>query len=204
MAQIAGGRVTGGRTAVGRGTTGQRIRAGVALWALAEIAAFAVVAHWAGFGLTVLAVLATSAVGASLLGRSGARALGELRRGPRGTRGRALGDAGLGVVGGLLLLVPGFLGDLVGLACLVPGVRALPRAVGTRLLVRRVPQELQDRLRGPVRVRSSRGEPVRPAGPVIEGRDRRHPGDRRSLIRTGPRTRNGPGGLPPGPSVSCC
>jgi UPF0716 protein FxsA len=140
---------------------GRRVRTLAGLWALAEIVVFVLVAVWIGVGWTILATLATSAVGVSLLTRQGTRTLTELRERARTRRpaGRALGDAGLVAVGGLLMLLPGFLGDLVGLLCLLPGTRALPRMLLGRLVAGRLP----DQLRGPVRVRSAREEQV-PAG----------------------------------------
>jgi UPF0716 protein FxsA len=152
---------------------GRRLRTLVGCWVLAEVVVYALVATQIGVGWTILLTLATSAVGMALLARQGTRALGELRERAR-TRepgaGRALGDAGLGAVGALLVVLPGFLGDVVGLCCLVPGVRALPRALVARALFGRLP----DRLRGPVHVRSTRAGTVGPAphsGPagVIEG-----------------------------------
>src|SRR5947209_5268438 len=107
----------------------------------------------------------------SLLAHQGTRAISELRERARTqtSSGRALGDAGLGAVGALLIVLPGFLGDLVGLCCLVPGLRAVPRA----LVARAVFGGLPDRLRGPVDVSSTRAGSVRAASPgparVIEG-----------------------------------
>jgi UPF0716 protein FxsA len=151
---------------------GRRVRTLVGCWALAEVLVYVLVAVQIGIGWTILLTLATTAVGMSLLARQGTRALTELREraGTRQPSGRALGDAGLGAVGALLIVLPGFLGDLVGLCCLVPGLRVLPRALVARAVFGRLP----DRLRGPVHVRSTRagtvGAPPDP-GPVrvIEG-----------------------------------
>mgnify|MGYP000159073373 CR=1 FL=1 len=153
----------------------RRLRMAVGLLALAEIIVFALVASWIGIGWTILAALATSALGGLLLARQGVRALGELRERARARRpaGRELGDAGLVAVGGLLMVMPGFVGDLIGLLCLLPGTRPLIRAGLARLALSRVP----DHLRGPVRVDSSRTAPVDAPGPyggygrveVIEG-----------------------------------
>jgi UPF0716 protein FxsA len=163
---------------------GRRVRIGAGLLALAEVVVFVLVAGWIGVGWTLLATLATSALGWALLARQGTRALTELRERARERRpsGRALGDAGLIAVGGLLMVLPGFLGDVVGLLCLLPPTRFLVRGALGRVLVTRLPAEL----RGPVRVRSRRAEGVpyaepRPGRPlVIEGEvvpaDERPPG----------------------------
>ena len=147
-----------------------RLRTALGLGALAEVAVFALVASQLGLGWTILLALGTSALGALLLARQGTRALAELRERAQSRQdpGRALGDAGLVAAGGVLMLLPGFLGDLLGLLCLLPFTRALPRALIARVLLRRLP----DRLRGPVRVRATRYPPVDrgPAGPAAPGR----------------------------------
>jgi UPF0716 protein FxsA len=132
------------------------VRVLVGLWALAEVVVLVLVASWIGVGWTVLAALATTALGWVLLARQGTRALAELRERARERRapGRALGDAGLIAVGGVLMVLPGFLGDTVGLLCLLPPTRFLVR----RLLGRTVASRLPVGLRGPVRVRSARAE----------------------------------------------
>jgi UPF0716 protein FxsA len=152
---------------------GRRLRMAVGLLALAEIVLFVLVAHWIGLGATILLTLLTSALGWSLLARQGMRALGELRDRARTRQpaGRELGDAGLVAAGGALMLLPGFLGDVLGLLCLLPVTRRPLRALLARLLTSHLPVGL----RGPVRVRSARSAPVgppsTPAGPplVIEG-----------------------------------
>ena len=165
---------------------GRRLRLLAGLWALAEVLVFVLVASWIGVGWTILAALATTTLGWVLVARQGTRALTDLRERAR-TRegaGRALGDAGLVAVGGLLMVLPGFIGDVLGLLCLLPGTRGLVRAVLARLVVGRLP----DAVRGPVRVDSTRvaavtdHEPeVYPPGTepprVIEGEvlDRRSP-----------------------------
>jgi UPF0716 protein FxsA len=135
---------------------GHRVRVLAGLWALAEVVVFVLVAGWIGVGWTLLATLATTALGWALLARQGARALGELRERVRQRRpsGRAVGDAGLIAVGGVLMVLPGFLGDVVGLLCLLPPTRFLVRG----LLGRAVASRLPAGLRGPVRVRSARAE----------------------------------------------
>jgi UPF0716 protein FxsA len=161
----------------------RRLRLAVGLLALIEIVVFVLVASWIGVGWTLLATLATSALGWILLARQGVRALGELRERARTRQpaGRELGDAGLIAVGGLLMVLPGFVGDLIGLLCLLPGTRTLMRAGLARLAFSRLP----DHLRGPIRVGSTRTAPVDPPRPyggygpvqpvVIEGEIVREP-----------------------------
>src|SRR3954471_4762 len=137
---------------------GRRLRIVLGLLALAELVVFVLVAGWIGVGWTILAMLATSALGAALLGRQGTKALQDLRERTRTRRpaGRELGNAGLAAIGGLLMLLPGFLTDLIGVLCLLPGSRDLIRAVILRTVYTRLP----DRMRGPVHVRSARVEEV--------------------------------------------
>jgi UPF0716 protein FxsA len=135
-----------------------RVRAIVGLTALAELAVFLLVTAWIGLGWTILATLATGALGWVLLTRQGTRALTDLRERARSRQaaGRELGDAGLVALGGLLMVVPGFLTDLVGLLLLLPFTRRPARALLARMALSRLP----DSLRGPVRVRSDRTAPV--------------------------------------------
>ena len=152
---------------------GRRLRTVFGLLALAELVVYVLVASWIGVGATILATLATSALGVTLLARLGTKALVDLRERARTRQpaARAVGDAGLVAAGGLLMLLPGFLGDVVGLLCLLPGTRSVVRWVLARTIYARLP----DGLRGPVRVHSARveqvdGEVWRPGRPtVIEG-----------------------------------
>ena len=167
-AQQVGAQQVGAHRVGGLRAGGRRVRLLVALWAVAEIALFVLVAGWIGVGWTLLAALGTTVLGWMLLARQGTRALGELAERAREHRpaGRAAGDAGLVAVGGALMVLPGFLGDVVGLLCLLPPTRPLVRAAVGRGLAARLG------VAGPVRVRSTRVETFpRPEGPVrvIEG-----------------------------------
>jgi UPF0716 protein FxsA len=135
-----------------------RMRLLAVLAVLAELVVFVAVVAWIGIGWTVLAMLATSALGCLLLARQGLRALTDLRDRARSRQpaGRELGDAGLVAVGGLLMVLPGFLGDLVGLLCLLPPTRGLVRGAIARVVVGRLPVGL----RPPVRTRAVRVESV--------------------------------------------
>jgi UPF0716 protein FxsA len=158
-----------------------RLRIAAGLLALAEVAVFILVAQWIGVGATVLAALATSVLGWVLLARQGTKALAELRENARLRRatGRGLGDAGLVAVGGLLMVLPGFIGDAIGLLCLLPATRPMVRRALGRLIASRLPLGL----RPPVRVDSVRAAQVprpdvRMPPLVIEGEVLRGPDGR--------------------------
>ncbi|HEV7147683.1 MAG TPA: FxsA family protein [Pedococcus sp.] len=101
------------------------------------IAVGKVIGGWQTFALLV----AESALGAWLVRREGARAWSALKGALRtGTMpSRQLADAALVLVGGTLLLTPGFLTDIVGFFFILPVTRPLARraleaAVARRLL----------------------------------------------------------------------
>lgn len=87
---------------------------------------------------TVGLMLATSLLGAWLAQREGRRAWTALRqafaenRMPTGE----LADAVLVMIGGLFLMLPGFISDVIGLICLLPFTRALPRWLLTWMVTR--------------------------------------------------------------------
>jgi UPF0716 family protein affecting phage T7 exclusion len=104
-----------------------------------EITAAVLLAHEIGAGATLGLVLLGCLGGLWVLRWAGSGAMRELRRlgsagaagaGTVGTVGRDAGEAGLKVLAGLLLIIPGLVTDVVGLLLLVPQVRGL---VGRRL-----------------------------------------------------------------------
>lgn len=107
----------------------------ILLLPILEIVGFIVVGDWIGAGPTILLLLLSAVVGTLLVRRQGlatlAGAQGALGRGE--PPGEALFAGFCTVVAGILLIVPGFLSDLVGLTLLVPPVR---RGLGYWLLSR--------------------------------------------------------------------
>ncbi len=105
------------------------IGVGAALAVLAEIVVFVLVAHLIGTLWALLLVLATGILGGWLLRREGVRAWRSLRQtsGAGGPVGDGATTGLVGLLAALLLVVPGFLTDLAGLALLLPPVRRVRR-----------------------------------------------------------------------------
>ena len=106
-----------------------------------EIAAIIGVGKVIGAWPTVLLLLLESALGAWLVRREGGRAWRALDEALRTGRmpSRQLADAALVLVGGTLLLTPGFVTDVAGFFCILPFTRPIARrlleaAVARRLL----------------------------------------------------------------------
>ncbi len=104
-----------------------------------EIAVIIQVGQWLGVLPTDDLLVFESLLGAVLLKREGRRAWDNLRAtlGAGQLPDVALLDAALVVVGGTLLLTPGFVTDVVGFACVLPFTRPAIRRMVASLLVRR-------------------------------------------------------------------
>ncbi|HVX43617.1 MAG TPA: FxsA family protein [Mycobacteriales bacterium] len=132
-----------------------------------ELWVMVLVASVIGVGFTVLAVIAISCIGAWLMRREGARTLRvlqqslQLRRSPS----RQIGDGALIVLGGVLMVIPGFVSGAFGLLFLLPPTRAVLRWSAGAVLGRQVAR----RIGRPdvITVPSDRAD--RPHGKVIDG-----------------------------------
>jgi UPF0716 protein FxsA len=89
---------------------------------------------------TILVIIAAGIIGAWLIKREGARAWRALTEALGSGRipSRELADGALILIGGTLLLTPGFVTDLVGLVCVLPFTRPVPRRVLTGVIARRL------------------------------------------------------------------
>ena len=105
-----------------------------------EIAVIVQVGSWIGVLPTVALLLFESLVGAYVLKREGRRAWVTLRETlANGVMPDvALLDAALVLIGGTLLLTPGFVTDVVGFACVLPFSRPAIRRLVTRLILRQI------------------------------------------------------------------
>lgn len=96
---------------------------------VAEIAVIVAVGTVIGGWQTLALLLAESALGAYLVKREGRRSWQGLRTALNTGKmpGRELADAALVLIGGTLLLTPGFLTDLVGFFFILPVTRPITR-----------------------------------------------------------------------------
>ncbi len=133
-----------GRIVSGRRPRGRRLLAVLAVLLLVvptiEIAVIVAIGRTIGGWPTLALLLAESALGAWLVRREGTRAWAALADALRTGRMPAgeLGDAALVLVGGTLLLTPGFVTDVAGFFCVLPMTRHLARRVLTRAIERRM------------------------------------------------------------------
>ncbi|MFG3438764.1 FxsA family protein [Nonomuraea sp. NPDC047897] len=104
------------------------------IWLLIQVGQ--VIGGWT----TVAVLIAVSMLGAWLVRREGRRAWRALQESLQTGRmpDRELADAGIILVGGTLLLTPGFLSDVVGMACLLPVTRPAMRRLGSWFFERRI------------------------------------------------------------------
>jgi len=89
---------------------------------------------------TVLLLIADGFLGSWLMKREGTRAWTALRAAlaERRMPARELADGALILIGGTLLVTPGFVSDVAGLFCVLPVTRPVARAGLTRYLTRRL------------------------------------------------------------------
>jgi UPF0716 protein FxsA len=92
-----------------------------------EIAVFILLGQTIGLWPTLLGVLATAVIGALMVRIQGLSLIAEIRETVARGRlpARALGDAMLVGMAGVLLLTPGYFTDLLGILLLIPPVRGL-------------------------------------------------------------------------------
>ena len=89
---------------------------------------------------TILLLLAAGFAGSWLVKREGGRAWRALREALAEHRmpARELADGALILIGGTLLLTPGFLSDIVGTFLILPVTRLVARAALTRIVTRKL------------------------------------------------------------------
>jgi UPF0716 protein FxsA len=152
---------------------------GLLLLAMAEIAAFVAVVHAVGAFWALMIVLGATIAGLALLRREGVKGWRAFREVAESGRppGAQVSNSLVGLLGALLLAVPGFITGVAGLLLLTPGIRGLARRGVEHATERRVSAAVAGDLFGPRKVRVRRGDPVpdddvpvtTTPGPAIEG-----------------------------------
>ncbi|MBE8475160.1 FxsA family membrane protein [Streptomyces justiciae] len=139
---------------------------GIAAWLVLEIWLLTVVAG-AASGVTVfLLLLAGFVLGAVVIKRAGRRAFQNLNQAlQRGTAPSSGGGNGLMMLGGLLLMIPGLISDVVGLVLLIPPVQ---KAL-SRYTERTVERRLREAAPGTLGDAFQQARMHRPDGKVVQG-----------------------------------
>ena len=100
---------------------------GLLIWGWAEISAFIYISSEIGSLLTLLGGVVTAIFGIALLKRQGLSVLSRIQADL--AKGRApvtsIADSISMVVGGALMLIPGYVTDAIGLLLFLPGIRTL-------------------------------------------------------------------------------
>jgi UPF0716 protein FxsA len=139
----------------------------IIVMSLVEISVIVAVGEQIGALPTIALLLVTAALGSWLLRREGARTWRAFRTALDERRPPAaeVVDGVLVLLGGLLMILPGFVSDVVGLLLVLPPTRRLVRGVVLLRLASRLPAGVL----GPLHVRSRRRTPRGPAAPGPTG-----------------------------------
>lgn len=126
---------------------------------LLEIYVLVQVGQVIGAWWTILLLVVASVIGTWLIRREGARAWRALAESLRTGRmpAREIADGALILVGGALMLTPGFVTDAVGVLLILPVTRPLARGLLTQVVARRLIAPPDARRPGPS------------GGPVVRG-----------------------------------
>jgi UPF0716 protein FxsA len=150
---------------------------GILLYVAVEIAAVVAVASWLGIGWTLLLLFGLSLLGLVLLRHEGSRSWRSFQLAVADGRppGRELLDGMLVLLGAVLIVLPGFVTDVLALLCLLPFSRRwIGRGLVAWALTRGRTTVLRvSSTRGPGTVPPGRDGPPGPVPPgpgrVIEG-----------------------------------
>jgi UPF0716 protein FxsA len=133
---------------------------------IVEIYVIIQIGHVIGGWPTVALLVAESALGAWIIKREGRRAWNALRTALDTGKmpGRELADGALVLIGGTLLLTPGFVTDIFGFFFVLPFTRPLARRAMTAFFTRRLPTTTLTNF-----IPGAPQQPPRPSGDVIQG-----------------------------------
>jgi UPF0716 protein FxsA len=119
---------------------GGAVLIGLLVLPLVELFVIIKVAEAIGALLTVVLLVGTSFVGGAIVRRAGARAWESLRSATAtgGAPPRDVVDGAIMLLGGVLLVIPGFVTDAIGLLLVLPFTRRLARWAVAGFVLRRV------------------------------------------------------------------
>ncbi|MFI9273022.1 FxsA family membrane protein [Kitasatospora sp. NPDC052896] len=163
-----------GRPAGRRGRLRRLLPLLVTGWLLLEIWLLVQVAAVTGWFLVLALLVVGAALGGQLIKQAGRRAFraatAAFEQGTVPASGAAETGTSLTVLAGLLLILPGFLSDLLGLTLLFPPTRALWRIVGRRVADKalRTPAAAGDPFADALRLQEQL-RIHRPDGKVVQG-----------------------------------
>ena len=107
----------------------------LALWAWAELAVFIAIGSEIGVLVTIIGIAVTAVVGLSLLRSQGRAVMASLQQ--KVARGEAplasMADGAAIAAGAVLMLIPGYITDAMGLVLFIPGIRTI---IGASLISR--------------------------------------------------------------------
>jgi UPF0716 protein FxsA len=111
---------------------------GLLVWPLIEITLFVTLGGWIGLWATLAIVLGTAVGGVALMRWRGLRAMADLRKQVKDMRNPVAhaADQAMFMLAGVLLILPGFLTDFLGLLLLLPPVRMALIAVAAQRVMR--------------------------------------------------------------------
>jgi UPF0716 protein FxsA len=144
---------------------------------LAELYVIIQVGNTIGLIPTLVLLLADAVLGSMLLRHQGRAAWVQFNRALAENRlpHKEVFDGILVIMGGALLLTPGFITDIFGLVLLIPPTRAIVRSISSRIVRRRMAMGAtmwtMGRMQRPPRERPAAGEP----GPGARGQASRGP-----------------------------
>jgi UPF0716 protein FxsA len=141
---------------------------GLLLLAVAEISVFVAVVHALGAFWALLIIAVSSVAGLVLLRREGIRGWRAFRTAAEAGRppGPQVSNSLVGLLGALLLAVPGFISGIAGLLLVLPPGRILARRGVERATERRVSSAVAGDLFGPRHVRVRQSAPVDEPSPA--------------------------------------
>ncbi|WP_033541903.1 FxsA family protein [Planococcus sp. CAU13] len=105
-----------------------------------ELALLIWAANNIGFLITVVLIIATGVIGAFLAKKQGMKAIGDIQKAMANFEppGENLLNAGFVLVGGVMLLTPGFISDAVGFSLLFAPTQKLYKPLAYRFIQKRM------------------------------------------------------------------